>query len=145
GWMLKSVVLDGTDVTDSGVEFVPGRSVEGLQVVLTRKLTNLSGTVTDDRNRPVLDATVIMFPANSDDWRFASRYMRTSRPDTDGRYKFEAMPPREDYLLIAVQNLEPGQAGDPEFLAKAREQATPISLNEGETKAVDVKLAKLVP
>jgi hypothetical protein len=133
------------DVTDGGVEFTPGRSVEGLQLVMTQKLTNLSGLVTDDRNRPVLDATVIMFSANKDDWRYGSRYIRTSRPDTDGRFKFETMPPREDYLVIAVQGLESGQASDPEFLARALEEAKPFSLNEGETKAVDVKLSKLVP
>ena len=50
-----------------------------------------------------------------------------------------------DYLVIAVQNLEQGQGGDPEFLTRAREEAKPFSLNEGETKAVDIKLSKLVP
>jgi len=145
GWMLKSVFLDGVDVTDNGVEFTPGRAVEGLQVVMTQKLTNLSGLVTDDRNQPVIDATVIMFSANKDDWKFASRFQRTSRPDTVGRYKFENMPPREDYLLIAVQNLESGQASDPEFLARAREEAKPFTLGDGETKAVDIKLSKMVP
>jgi len=44
-----------------------------------------------------------------------------------------------------VQNLENGQAGDPEFLARAREEAKPFTLAEGETKAVDIKLATLVP
>jgi hypothetical protein len=145
GWALKSVFLEGVDVTDDGVEFTPGRTVEGLQVVMTQKLTNVSGLVTDDRNRPVVDATVIMFPANTNDWRFASRYLRTSRPDTEGRYKFENMPPREDYLVIAVQNLESGQASDPEFLSRAREEAKPFILAVGETKAFDIKLSKLVP
>ena len=145
GWTLKSVFLEGTDVTDQGVEFEPGRTVEGLQVVMTQKITSLSGLVTDDRNRPVLDATVIMFSANKDDWKYASRYMRTARPDTEGRYKFEYMPPREDYLLIAVQNLESGQASDPEFLTRAREEAKPLTLNEGETKAVDIRLSRLMP
>ena len=53
--------------------------------------------------------------------------------------------PLDDYLVIAVQNLEPGQFSDPEFLTRAKEEAKSFSLNEGETKAVDVKLSKLVP
>lgn len=53
--------------------------------------------------------------------------------------------PLEDYLVIAVQNLELGQFSDPEFLARAKEEAKPFSLNEGEIKAVDVRLSKLVP
>jgi hypothetical protein len=55
------------------------------------------------------------------------------------------MPPLEDYMIIAVQNLESGQGSDPEFLARAKEEAKSFSLNEGETKAVDTKLSKLIP
>ena len=64
GWYLKAVLFDGEDVTDRGMEFTPGRAYEGLQIVLTRKTTDLSGLVTDDRNKPVLDATVVIFPAD---------------------------------------------------------------------------------
>jgi hypothetical protein len=145
GWFAKSVLYDGQDITDSGMEFTPGRSYEGLQVVFTQKTTDLSGLVTDDRGKPVLDATVVVFPANRDRWTFLSRYLRTLRPDTDGRYSVKNLPPAEDYLIIAVQNLEQGQGGDPDFLTRAREEAKPFSLNEGETKAVDVKLSSLVP
>lgn len=145
GWHLKAVMFDGQDITDSGVEFTPGRSYEGFQVVLTQKATDLSGLVTDDRGRPVLDATVIVFPANRDRWTFLSRFIRTMRPDTNGRYSVKNMPPADDYLIIAVQNLEQGQGSDPDFLTRAREEAKSFSLNEGETKAFDVKLSPLVP
>jgi len=144
-WYLKAVMLDGEDVTDSGIEFTPGRSYDGLQIVLSRKTTDLSGLVSDDRGRPVLDVTVVIFPANRDLWTYASRYMRTARPDTNGRYSIKSLPPSEDYLIIAVQNLEQGQGGDPEFLSRAAEDAKRLSLNEGEIKAVDIKLSRLVP
>ncbi len=145
GWYLKAVLLDGEDVTDTGIEFTPGRSYDGIQVVFSRKTTDLSGLVTDDRGHPVLDATVVVFPANRDRWNFQSRYVRTARPDTNGRYSFKSLPPGDDYFVIAVQNLEQGQGSDPEFLARAREEAKGFSLNEGETKAVDIRLSPLVP
>jgi hypothetical protein len=145
GWYVKAVLFDGEDVTDRGVEFTLGRAYEGLQIVVTRKATDLSGLVTDERGNPVLDATVIVFPANREQWSYMTRYVRSTRPDTNGRYNFKAMPPHGDYLVIAVQNLESGQASDPDFLARAREEARPLSLNEGEAKSVDVKLSKLVP
>lgn len=145
GWYVKSVLFDGHDVTDSGVDFAPGRSYEGLQIVFTQKTTDLSGLVTDDRNRPVLDASVVIFPADREKWTFQSRYVRTLRPDTNGRFTTKALPPLDDYLIIVVQNLESGQSSDPEFLARAREEAKSFSLTEGETKTVDVKLSKLVP
>jgi hypothetical protein len=145
GWYLKAVLYDGEDITDSGMEFTPGRSYEGLQVVFTQKATDLSGLVMDDRNKPVLDATVVIFPADQQRWTFSSRFIRTMRPDTNGRYSTKALPPLDDYLIIAVQNLESGQGSDPEFLARAREEATRFSISEGEAKAVDIKLSKLVP
>jgi hypothetical protein len=144
-WFLKAVMLDGEDVTDRGIEFTPGRSYDGLQIILSRKTTDLSGLVTDDRGKPVLDATVVIFPANRELWTYASRYLRTARPDTNGKYSVRSLPPSEDYLIIAVRNLEQGQGADPEFLSRAGEEAKRISLNEGEIKAVDLKLSSLVP
>ena len=144
-WYLKAVMLDGEDVTDSGIEFTPGRSYDGLQIIFSQRATDLSGLVSDDRGKPVVDATVVIFPANRDLWTFSSRYMRTTRPDTNGRYSVKWLPPLDDYLIIAVQNLEQGQGGDPEFLSRAAEQAKRLSLNEGELKAFDITLSKLVP
>jgi len=145
GWYLKAVLFDGQDVTDRGVEFTPGQAYEGLQVVFTRKTTTLSGQVNDDRKRPVVDASVIIFPSDPEKWNFQSRYVRTARPDTNGRYSVQSLPPSDDYLIIAVQNLESGQASDPDFLRRARQDAQTLSLNEGETKAFDVTLSKLIP
>lgn len=145
GWFLKAIFHGGEDVTDTGVEFTSGRSIDDLQIVVTQKATELSGLVTDDRNRPVVDSTVVIFPANRERWGYLSRYLRTVRPDTEGRYNVRSLPPGEDYLIIAVQNLENGQGGDPEFLARARDEAKPLTLNEGEIKAVDIKLSKLTP
>ena len=145
GWYPKAVMFDGEDVTDRGIEFTPGRSYEGIQVIFSQKTTDLSGLLTDERGKPVLDATVVIFPANKDLWTFASRYMRSARPDTNGRYSIKSLPPSDDYLIIAVQNLEQGQFSDPDFLTRAREEAKSFSLNEGEFKAVDVKLSKMVP
>jgi protocatechuate 3,4-dioxygenase beta subunit len=145
GWYVKAVYHGSDEVTDSGVDFVPGRDVEGLQIVMTRKATDLSGLVTDDRNRPVVDASVVIFPANRERWTTQSRYLRTLRPDTQGRYTTKGLPPGEDYLIIAVANLEQGQGGDPEFLDRAKEEAKPLTLNEGEVKAMDIKLSTLRP
>jgi hypothetical protein len=145
GWFLKAVLLDGDDVTDSGVEFAAGRAYDGLQVIFSQKTTDLSGLVSDDRNKPILDATVVIFPADREKWTYSSRYVRSMRPDTNGRYSIKSLPPYEDYLIIAVQNLEQGQGADPDFLARAREEAKPLSINEGETKVFDVKLSKMVP
>lgn len=143
GWVLKSVLLNGQDITDTPMEFPPGQTVTGLQVVMTNKVTMLSGLVTDAKGLPVLDAAVVVFPANEKLWMFQSRFIRAARPDQEGRYRITALPGGEPYLVAAVQGLEDGQAGDPEFLAAIRDSAATFELAAGETKAVDVTLSAL--
>ena len=104
-------------------------------------MTALSGLVTDAKGRPALDATVVVFPADEKLWTFQSRFIKAARPDQDGKYQIPALPASSDYLLVAVQGLEDGQAGDPEFLATIKDLGAKFSLGDGETKAVDVKLA----
>jgi len=140
GWTLKSVLLNGQDITDTPMEFPPGQTVGGLQVVMSKKVTTVSGLVTDTRGNPALDATVVVFPSDEKLWTFQSRFIKAARPDQDGRYRMTALPGGTDYLVVAVQRLEDGQAGDPEFLASVRESAVKLELGEGETRAVDVKL-----
>ena len=141
GWTLKSVLLNGQDITDTPMEFAPGQTVGGLQIVMTKKVTSLSGLVTDARGNPALDATVVVFPGDENLWTYQSRFIKAARPDQDGRYRMTALPGGTDYLLVAVQGLEDGQAGDPEFLASVRDAAVQLELGEGETKAVDVTLS----
>ncbi len=141
GWALKSVTLNGQDITDTPTEFPPGQAIGGVQIVLTKKVSALSGAVSDSRGKPLLDATVVVFPADEKLWTFQSRFIKAARPDQEGTYRVSGLPPSENYLVAAVQGLEDGQAGDPEFLATIKDLATRFTLSEGETKAVDVKLS----
>jgi protocatechuate 3,4-dioxygenase beta subunit len=142
GWTLKSVSVNGQDITDVPTEFPVGQTIGGMQIVLTKKISTLSGQITDAKGNPVLDATVVAFPSNEKLWTFQSRFIKAARPDQDGRYRMTALP-AEDYLLVAVQGLEDGQAGDPEFLASIKELGTKLALGDGETRAVDVKLSAI--
>jgi len=139
GWTLKAVMLNGQDITDTPIELPTGQAVGGLQIVVTDKSTSVSGHVTDARGDPVTDTSVVIFPADETRWTYQSRYVRALRPDTSGQYQVSGLPPFDRYLAVAVQGLEDGQAGDPEFLAKIRDRGTDFSLNEGETRAVDLR------
>jgi hypothetical protein len=141
GWALKSVVINGQDITDVPMEFPAGQTVGGMQIVLTKKITSLSGQVTDTRGNPVLDATVVIFPSNEKLWTYQSRFIKAARPDQDGKYRVTGLPGAESYLAVALQGLEDGQAGDPEFLASIKDLGTKVELGDGESKAVDVKLS----
>ena len=140
-WTLKAVLHNGIDVTDTPIDFVPGRNVEGLQLIFSRKRTELSGRITTERNLPETDATVIAFSHDPSRWGFATRYVRTARPSQDGRYTLRGLPPH-DYLLVAVKDIEMGQWADPEFLEAIRSYATRVSLDEGGTAVQDLKVIR---
>jgi hypothetical protein len=140
-WTLKAVSVNGVEITDSPTEFPQGQTVTGMVVVLSKQVSALSGLVADTRNRPVLDATVVVFPEDERLWTFQSRFVKTARPDQEGRYRITALPASEHYLVVALQGLEDGQAGDPDFLAAIKNLGAKFALNAGENKAVDVKLA----
>lgn len=140
GWYLKGVYHGAEDVTDTPVRMDPGTTIEGLRVVLSRTAATLSGAVRDERGAAVVDATIVVFPADDDRWTISSRFIRSTRPDTQGRYELRGLPPYGGYRVIAVQGLEDGQMYDPEFLSSARERADRLSLAEGEAKTLDVRL-----
>ena len=140
-WTVKAVFHNGVDVTDRDVEFTPGRTMDGFEVVLSRKQTELSGQIADDRGVPETDATIIVYAQDPQRWGYLTRYVRTARPNQDGRYTLRGMPPH-DYLVVAVKDLEPGQFQDPEYLESLRAHAVRISLGENDTKVQDLKVTR---
>jgi protocatechuate 3,4-dioxygenase beta subunit len=141
GWVLKSVKLNGQDITDRGVEFKPGEDVSGLEIELTNKTTSVNGSVTDDKNQPLKDYTVVVFAEDASKWTMPmSRWTASSRPDQDGRFKFANLPPGA-YYAIAVEYVAQGEWSDPEWLARAAKMATRFTLEEGSAKALDLKLS----
>lgn len=139
GWSIRSVRYRATDVTDSGMEFRANEDVTGVEVELTNKVTDVNGLVTNAKGEPMKDYSVIVFAQDRDKWTPNSRYLKTSRPDQDGRYRVTGLPPGE-YRAIALDYVDPNDWNDPQFLDGVRPKATAFSINEGETKSVDLKV-----
>jgi hypothetical protein len=139
-WVMHSVRWNGTDVTDSGVEFKGDSSEEGLVILLTDRVSEINGKVTTEKGEPTREYTVVVFPDDSSKWTYPSRYVRAARADQEGLFKIRGLPPDDRYLAVAVDYLEEGEGGDPHFLEQMKDRATRISLGEGEVKALDLKL-----
>jgi len=140
GWGLKAVRVNGIDVTDDGFEVRPNEEINGIEVELTNRQGELSGLVTNGKGETVRDYSVVVFSQDRERWTPGSRYLRTSRPDQDARFKITGLP-AGPYYAIAVDSVEPGEATDPEFLERIRSKATRFSVTEGEIKTIDLKLA----
>jgi hypothetical protein len=138
-WSFKAAYLDGQDITDQPLDFSPGDTIDGLEVVFTRRTTDLSGTVTDRRGQPVLAATVLAFPQDASRWTYLSRHIRLARPDQGGRYQFRGLPP-SDYFVVALEDFETGRQTDPDYLETIRNLSTRVSLDEAETKVQNLRL-----
>jgi protocatechuate 3,4-dioxygenase beta subunit len=138
GWTIRSVRRAATDVTDSGFEVKNGDDTV-LEVELTNKLTTITGLVTNARGAAVKDYTAIVFAQDPERWKGSTRYQSTGRPDQDGRFNITGLPPGE-YYIIALDRVDMGETSDPEFLEKMHTRASRITLDEGETKTVDLRL-----
>ena len=140
-WMLQSITLNGTDVTDRVLEFAGNQELRGARVTVTDRVTEVNGSVASG-NQPARDYTVVIFPEDSTKWAFPSRYVRSARPDQKGLFRIRALPPDDRYLAVAVDYVEEGETGDPEFLEEIRASATRFALGEGETRALELKLVE---
>ena len=140
GWSFKSVTLNERDVTDSPVDFKPGEHVSGFEVTLTQRMASISGTVQGERGAPAGDYVAIAFSSDSRRWGYQTRYVRSARPDQSGTFVIRSLPP-DDYLVAAVEFLEPGEEADTELLESLRHHATAVRVADGESKTVTLKLA----
>jgi protocatechuate 3,4-dioxygenase beta subunit len=138
GWAVKAILFDRRDVTDTPLAVKDTEDLNALEVVLTNRLTELSGTVTDGKDQAV-EYSVVAFSEDSAKWMDKSRFVAAVRPDQTGRFTVRALPPG-DYLVVALDYLEEGDSNDPDFLEKLRSRATKITLGEGEAKTIELKL-----
>lgn len=140
GWALKSVRLNGTDITDSGVDFKAGEQISNLEIVLTSRTTEITGGVTTASGEPTKDYTVVVFSDDPDQWTIPmSRWVAGARPDQDGRFKISNMPPGS-YYAVALDYIESGAWGDPDLLDRLKTRARRFTLSEGQTETLDLKI-----
>jgi Carboxypeptidase regulatory-like domain len=140
GWFLKRIAHENEDVTDKGYDFKPGEDVAGFEIVLTNRSQTVSGSVANEKNEPVKEYTVVVFPEDREKWTVAAgRWRASARPDQQGQFKIDSLPPGS-YLAIAVEYVPEGEWSDPEWIARAVKKATPFTLGEGASKTLDLKL-----
>jgi hypothetical protein len=139
GWMLKAVRHEGRDITEEVVELGSRQQMSGVEVIITNRVTEINGQVLDEKTMPVVEATVLLFPADEKQWYENSRAIRATRPDQQGRWQLKTMPAGE-YLAVALDYMEVNAWQDPEFLASLKESATRVTIGEGAAASVSLKV-----
>ncbi len=136
---VHAIRMGGVDVSDTGVEFRSGADLKDLEIELTNRLSTVTGLATDSRGDPAKDYTAIVFSRNAEQWKPESRYLRLGRADGDGRFKIVGLPPG-DYYAVALTQVDSISWNSADTLEPLRSQATMFSLDDGETKTLDLKV-----
>jgi hypothetical protein len=140
GYALESAIFAGKDVLDFPLEVAPGQDASGGVVTFSTRATEIAGSVRGPSGSPATDLSIIVFPVDSRFWTPQSRRIQAARPTTEGRFTFRMLPPG-DYRLVAIEDPEPGQWFDPDFLRQIGAGSIAVSLAPGEKKRQDVTSA----
>jgi hypothetical protein len=145
GWGLARILVNGIDVTDAPLPFgAKNQSLADVEVVLTDRVTEVTGTVTDDRSRPVPDARVLVFATDRDLWYDRSRFVKITGSARDGRFTVRDLPPGSYYVAAVDRGRaseDNGEWMNPELLDTLIAGAPRMTLSEGQKASVSPKLS----
>ncbi len=136
GWSLKSVAVNGRDVTDTPLDLRAGQTLSNVAIVFTDAVTEINGTITNAQGAAVPEYTVLAFPTDSTLWRPQARQIMTARPDQTGKFRIRGLPPGE-YYLATVDPAEQGEWFEPAYLEDHRAGAARVTLSENDVKTQD--------
>jgi protocatechuate 3,4-dioxygenase beta subunit len=139
GWAVSRVARSGRDFEGVALSVLES-SIADVDIVLTRRLTEISGTVQGDDGRPASDATVVVFPARASLWTAAAHVerVRTVRATDAAMFVIRGLPPG-DYLVAARRTgLE--DRLDRAVLTQLASRASPVSLVSGGVARVTIRL-----
>jgi hypothetical protein len=139
GWALKSITASGRDITDVPIDLTAAATIDDIAIVLTDKQTDLSGQVSDARGMALKDYQVVVLPVGLREGVSPQRYVKMARPDQSGRFSVKGLPPGR-YTATAVEWIEQGRQNEPGFQEQLRKAGTSLTLSEGQTKTIDLKL-----
>ena len=136
GWTLARVVLQGRDITDVPYDFQSG-DVDGIEVVLTKRVGGITGTALDG-DKPADPVAVVVFGADGDSWPYLSRTLRAVQPQS-GAFTVRGLLPGR-YFAVAVRPGTPRSSE--EALRALRSLATPVVVSEGADAAIKLSIVK---
>lgn len=128
-WWLKSITMNGRDVTDEAIDFSRGDVM--LDITMTNRMASVRGSVTWNRATGRRRPSVIIFPDDDTRWMRGSRAIGTSEVDEAGRFDVRGMPAGDRYLAVAVDGASRSVLAQPEMLQALRPFASALRIDEG--------------
>jgi protocatechuate 3,4-dioxygenase beta subunit len=147
GWTLKTVTVNGRDVTDTPLLVNGGQTIPGATIVMTDSLTRVNIAVRPPGGQPADSAYLVIYPDDPSKWPpFWSRYRRERWVHDASAVTFEGLPPG-DYFAFALTPraalADTANKSPRVLLERMRRIATRFTLRKGETK--DLALTPVGP
>jgi protocatechuate 3,4-dioxygenase beta subunit len=136
-YVLKQVLVGSEDITDRPHEFVD-RESGNLQIVLTSRISGLQGMVVDPGGKPAVDALVVLM-SEPDSGQHATIY-RSGAVDPYGRFRMQGLRSGR-FVIIAIPRERLPRSTDPDAIDALAKEAQPLALNDGEFKALDLRVS----
>lgn len=133
GTYVSSVALGDLKMGEEGLE-IGAAGTAKLEIKLRSGAALVEGTVQDAEGKPVSGAGVALIPKSK-----SYLLHQASMTDQKGAFSFKNVTP-EDYLLLTVEDSEPGAHFDPEFVKLYESKGEKITLKENDRKGVTLKL-----
>ncbi|HET7748477.1 MAG TPA: carboxypeptidase regulatory-like domain-containing protein [Terriglobales bacterium] len=118
----KAVSYGDMDITESGLTLPT--SAAPLEIVIAADGATVQGRVTDARDQPVDNATVVAIPANPNLQRWAELY-QPATTDQNGQFTVRGLRPGE-YQVYAWQDIESYAFLDPDFMRTYENRGTAL-------------------
>ena len=138
-WFMRSVILAGRDISDELLDLQTAFGGDPVEIHLSRKTTQLSGSVNTATGERTDSYTVLAFAVDPALWRPRSRYITAKRVEGGGGFTLTGLP-QGSYFLIALDRFEGGREYDKTTLSKLSHSAVRITLAEGESRFEPLRL-----
>jgi len=132
---LKEARFDQIDVLNSPLQFT-GSYSQPLEILLSPKAAQISGTVVTDKSEGAPRAQVVLIPDRNRD---RLELYKTATTDQNGRFTIRGIAPGE-YRVFAWEAIEQYGWFDPDRVLQSEPQASRVRISESEKLTLEVKL-----
>lgn len=140
GWFLKSVTLDGKDITDRVFELQSDAT--SFVVVYTDRTSKITGVVKDARGATSTTAVVLAFPVDPERWTghgSSPRILKSAQVSHTGSYAIDGLP-AGDYYVVAIDDADSDGWTNPKTLELLARQASRLTVMDVEQKTLDLAM-----
>lgn len=136
-WTVRSVLIGGRE--HIGKRIALGSQDVSVSIIMTDRITEVTGTVRDSRGHPTGEARVILFPRSPADWGDfhappAGRRILQVRVDGGGGFRATIQP--GEYFAATIASEMPEAWMAPESLRRLSGSAVPFDATLGESKNI---------